>query len=98
MFYPIERVRLHIVQPRLKNFSSWDTTVAELESWGKWVAKIAALAYKGEGNFKQGPWCDDNFWLLAVAVTEQKKTWPWRIWGMQRPEICRCRLSFPMKK
>ena len=73
MFYPIERVRLHIVQPRLKNFSSWDTTVAELESWGKWVAKIAALAYKGEGNFKQGPWCDDNFCPAAGCCRHRAK-------------------------
>lgn len=61
MFYPIERVHFHIVQLRKKNFSTWDTTAAELKIWGKWAKEIAELAYKGEGSYKQGPWCDDNF-------------------------------------
>ncbi len=62
IFYPIEKVFFHIVQPRLCNFSSWETTASELKVWCEVVVKPAAeLAYKGEGCYKQGSWCDDCF-------------------------------------
>lgn len=62
IFYPIEKVYFHIVQPRINNFSKWETTVSELQKWCDVIVKPAAeLAYKGEGKFKQGEWCDGCF-------------------------------------
>lgn len=52
--YRIERVYLHIVQPRINNFSSWDCSLEELLEFGKYVQKKAALAIKGEGKFCPG--------------------------------------------
>lgn len=73
MFYLIENVHFHIVQPRLKNFSTWDTTAKELEAWGEYVKGVAEQAYKGEGKFKQGPWCDDNFCAAAGCCRQRAK-------------------------
>lgn len=62
IFYPIEKVFFHIVQPRINNFSKWETTVAELQKWCEVIVKPAAeLAFKGEGKFKPGEWCDSCF-------------------------------------
>ncbi len=63
--YPIERVILHIVQPRINNTSSWETTKKELLAWGEWVKEKAELAYKGEGDFVEGKWCDSCFCKIA---------------------------------
>lgn len=55
MLYPIERVKLSIVQPRLSDGASeWDTTISELLAWGEYVKRQAALAVKGEGEFHPG--------------------------------------------
>lgn len=51
ILYPVEQVQLHIVQPRLGNFSSWGCTLTELLTFGGWVKERAALAIKGEGDF-----------------------------------------------
>lgn len=56
--FPIKRVTLHVVQPRIRNNSSWQTTVEELLTWGEnYVKPKAELAYKGEGEFKSGDHC-----------------------------------------
>lgn len=56
--YPVARVRLSIVQPRLDSASTWDCTAAELTAWGETVAKPAAeLAFAGEGAFSVGAHC-----------------------------------------
>lgn len=66
LIYPIEQVHLHIVQPRVHNFSQWATTAQELGVWAEEVARPAArLAYAGEGGFHQGRWCDDCFCCAA---------------------------------
>ena len=52
--YRIERIHLHIVQPRINNFSSWDCSLEELLEFGKYVQKKAELAIKGEGDFRPG--------------------------------------------
>lgn len=60
--YPIEKVILHIIQPRLNNFSQWETSTEELKDWGElFVKPKAALAFKGEGKFNPGMHCDDCF-------------------------------------
>ena len=56
--FPVEKVVLHVVQPRLHNFSVWETTKKELESWGRVVVQPAAeLAFAGEGEFRSGEHC-----------------------------------------
>lgn len=53
--YPIERVKLSIVQPRLSDGASeWDTTISELLAWGEYVKRQAALALEGEGEYHPG--------------------------------------------
>lgn len=55
MLYPIERVKLSIVQPRLSDGASeWDTTISELLAWGEYVKRQAALALEGEGEYRPG--------------------------------------------
>ena len=55
ILYPIERVELHIFQPRLPDgISEWGCPITELLAYGKYVQGRAALAWKGEGNFAPG--------------------------------------------
>ena len=52
MFYPIKRVRMSIVQPRLQDgITTWETTLEDLLAFGEKVKEKAALAAKGEGEF-----------------------------------------------
>lgn len=55
--YPIETVRMTIVQPRLENLSTFECTRQELEAWGESIKPIAKLAYEGKGEQKPGEWC-----------------------------------------
>lgn len=63
--YPVEKIVLHIVQPRISNIDRWETTVEEITAWGGWVKERAELAYKGEGEFHEGTWCDSCFCKIA---------------------------------
>lgn len=52
ILYPIETVRMSIVQPRLTDgISEWECPLSELLAFGTYVKKRAALAIKGEGDF-----------------------------------------------
>ena len=52
MFYPIQRVRLSIVQPRLPDgITTWETTLDQLLAFGEEVKAKAALAMEGKGEF-----------------------------------------------
>lgn len=55
--YDIEKVILHIYQPRRDNISTDEITSDELYKWGESIREIAELAYKGEGEFSCGSWC-----------------------------------------
>ena len=55
--YPIETVRMTIVQPRLDNLSTFECTRQELETWGEEIKPIAKMAYEGKGEQKPGEWC-----------------------------------------
>ena len=56
--YDIKTVRMTIVQPRLNNISTYETTAEELVRWAKTeVRPKALLAAKGEGEFCAGEWC-----------------------------------------
>lgn len=72
MVYPIENITMVIVQPRLDNISEWRTTAEYLSLWGeKTVRPQAELAYKGEGEYCQGEWCDSGF-CKAAAVCRHR--------------------------
>lgn len=55
--YDIEKVVLHIYQPRRCNISTYEIKKIELYKWGETVREIAEKAYKGEGEFSCGEWC-----------------------------------------
>lgn len=56
MLYPIQEIRLSIVQPRLSDgISEWSCTVDELMQFAQLVKERANLAIKGEGEFKPDP-------------------------------------------
>lgn len=55
LLYPVNKVVLHIVQPRLADgFSRWECSIEELLSFGEYIKQRAALAWKGEGKFYPG--------------------------------------------
>ncbi len=56
--YDVEKVRLHIFQPRLNNISTYELTADALLTWGeKTVKPIAEKAAKGKGTYKAGEHC-----------------------------------------
>ena len=56
--YDIRSVRMTIVQPRLNNISTFETTAEELIRWAQTeVRPKALLAYEGKGEFCAGEWC-----------------------------------------
>ena len=55
--YDIEKVVLHIYQPRRENISVFEIDRKKLYEWGESIRKIAEKAYEGEGEFKCGEWC-----------------------------------------
>ena len=56
--YSFTRVMLHIVQPRIGNIQTWETSVDELLRWGRDVVKPrAAEAYYNRGVQLTGDWC-----------------------------------------
>lgn len=58
LLYRIERVVLSIAQLRLGEPTSWETTPDELYKWAaEYVKPRAELAYKGEGEYKEGEHC-----------------------------------------
>lgn len=55
--YPIERVHLAIVQPRLNDISEYSLSISELLAWGESIKPIAQKAFAGEGEFSPGDHC-----------------------------------------
>ncbi len=56
--YDIEKVRLHIYQPRINNISVDEFTAEELLEWGEHIVKpTAELAKDGKGDYAAGEWC-----------------------------------------
>lgn len=72
--YDIEEVTMSIFQPRRDNVSTWTISVADLQMWAEQVLKpVAEMAYKGEGDYIPGSWC--QFCKAAVkcrARAEEK--------------------------
>lgn len=67
MLFPIEKVCLHIVQPNLDNFSSFELSVKALREWGEQIRPVAELAFEGKGEFCQGDWCNSCFCRLRAT-------------------------------
>lgn len=55
--FPVETIRMSIVQPRLDNISTFECSREELEAWGESIRPIAKLAYEGKGEQHTGDWC-----------------------------------------
>lgn len=52
ILYPIKRIHLAIVQPRLPDgITEWECPLGELLEFGEYVEKRAALAFTGDGEF-----------------------------------------------
>jgi hypothetical protein len=48
MIYDVERVCVHIHQPRLDHVSEWSITLDELLRWGEWISERAQLCLEPE--------------------------------------------------
>lgn len=59
LIYDIRKVRMTIVQPRIRTEpDSWTATAEALKAWAEEVVRPAAeLAARGEGEFAEGEWC-----------------------------------------
>ena len=68
--YPIETVRMSIIQPRLENISTFECSREELEAWGEKIKPTAKLAFEGKGEQKAGEWC---FFCRAKPVCQACK-------------------------
>lgn len=70
--YDIRKVHLHVVQPRLDNFSTWETDVESLRRWATEVVRPAGQAALTPGApFKAGAHC--KFCKIrATCVTRAK--------------------------
>lgn len=56
--YPIEIVKMTIVQPRLdESISEYSITIGELLAWGETIKPIAQKAFNGEGECNPGEHC-----------------------------------------
>ena len=56
--YDIESVSMTIFQPRRDNVSTFSLSKADLYAWAETILKpIAELAFKGEGQYNCGEWC-----------------------------------------
>ena len=56
--YDINSVAMSIYQPRRENVSTWTIDVDELLEWAYTFLKPKAeMAFKGEGEYIPGPWC-----------------------------------------
>lgn len=55
--YDVDKIEMHIYQPRINNISVDALTIDELVEWAKKIKPIAEQAAKGEGEYKPGDWC-----------------------------------------
>ena len=57
MFYPIQNIKMSIMQPRINNISEFEMSLTDLLAWGESIKPIAEKAFKGEGDFAPGEHC-----------------------------------------
>ena len=70
--YDIKDVSLSIFQPRRENVSTWTISAKDLKLWAESELKPKAqLAFKGEGEYAPGEWC--QFCRAAVKCRARAK-------------------------
>lgn len=57
ILFPIQKIKMAIIQPRLDNISEYEVSLDELLKWGESIKPIAEQAFKGEGEFVPGDQC-----------------------------------------
>jgi len=57
ILYPINTIKMAIVQPRLDTISEWEIPLVDLLMWGESIKPIAQKAFNGEGEFVTGEHC-----------------------------------------
>jgi len=58
MHFDIGRVEMNIVQPRVNNYSTWETSANYIESWAEKIVRPKAVAaFEGSGEKHAGDWC-----------------------------------------
>lgn len=72
----IEKITLHIVQPRANNFSTWEITIEELYSYYKYIEYKALEALKDDApripSKEACMWCKARFTCYALKNTTKK--------------------------
>ena len=69
MIFPIEHIKMSIVQPRLNNIDTWECSLDYLLEFAKIAQEKAAMALKGEGDFNCGEHCK---FCKAKAVCRER--------------------------
>lgn len=54
MLYDIKSIQMSIVQPRIDNIETWETSLDTVLGFGDWAKGVADQAIKGEGDFNPG--------------------------------------------
>jgi hypothetical protein len=67
--YPIDTVKMTIIQPRLDNISEDSMSIKELLDWGDGIKPIAQMAFSGEGNYSPGEHCK---FCGAIALCRER--------------------------
>jgi hypothetical protein len=74
--YDIDTITIHIVQPRIHNFSEWTITTAELLEWAEWAKSKALEALSDNGvydpNEKACKFCPAKATCTALYEHTQK--------------------------
>lgn len=74
--YEIEEITIHIVQPRIHNFSQWTISVTELLKWAEWARTKALEALSDQGVYspseKACMWCPAKADCRALAEHTHK--------------------------
>ena len=69
MIYPIEHIKMSIVQPRLANIDTWECSLDYLLEFAKIAQEKATMALKGEGDFNCGEHCK---FCKAKAICKER--------------------------
>jgi len=57
LLYPIDTVKMAIIQPRRDSITEWEISLPDLLAWGESIKPFARLAWDGGGEYKVGEWC-----------------------------------------
>lgn len=57
MIFPIEHIKMSIVQPRLNNICTWECSLDYILTFAKTAQEKAVMALNGEGDFECGEHC-----------------------------------------